>query len=201
VGGEVGKIYKTTGSHPGSAWTESLDLNPSGTQRIYGISFPTSNRGMIGTSVQIESTTYALVFHTTDQGNSWSEIPDSIPNLFIASISAPDSSNAWVVGLNGKIFKGSLIPTSLRVLNDNSNTRIYPNPTSSFLNIEINSDGSEPIIYTVHDIAGKVITMGSWSSTVSATTRSLDLTGFENGFYVLSMRISGQHYTYKVIKK
>ena len=79
---------------------------------------------------------------------------------------------------------------------------VYPNPTSTLLNVQFNLPKEDKIRVGLYDVQGKLVLEKSLgNSTTGEHKEMLDLTHLPNGTYVC--RISGQHYsiTKKVFKQ
>ena len=75
------------------------------------------------------------------------------------------------------------------------NTRIFPNPSDG--NFTIEYLGNQSCEYTVSDLCGKNIALGK----LSFGQNSLNLQGFPNGMYVISILSDDTTYKYKIIKQ
>jgi len=73
-------------------------------------------------------------------------------------------------------------------------SRIYPNPTEKFLNIELESAG--PYQVDIHSLAGKLLSR----TQVEGTSHQLDLSSFRSGVYFLTIRSGDFVTTRKIIK-
>ena len=73
--------------------------------------------------------------------------------------------------------------------------RIYPNPVSSTLSVNVNSN--DIIFYSLTDITGKVI----MNDVFSEKTNGLDLSSLETGFYFLKVSNGISSNTLKIVKK
>ena len=73
-------------------------------------------------------------------------------------------------------------------------TKIFPNPSDGRFTIEYNGDNA---IYTVSDICGKNIAHGK----LSFGQNSLNLQGFPNGLYIISINSGDATYKQKIIKQ
>ncbi|MCK5136979.1 MAG: T9SS type A sorting domain-containing protein [Bacteroidales bacterium] len=201
AGGNVGKVYKKTGTSPSGVWGVSLELDPPGNQMINSISFPTSTTGMFNTGVDIDGTSYTLIYHTADEGETWTVTPDSVPDLLLATVHAPDSTNAWLAGLNGKIFKGTPSTVGVSERNPKANISLYPNPTSDFIYIRMNSERQRLIEYTLLDVTGRVIEKGSWDVYSSNSLLKIDLSDMMEGVYFLKLKHNDGQSVFHILKE
>ena len=77
--------------------------------------------------------------------------------------------------------------------------KIYPNPTSGMLNIEIiglNSDDRAPQIAVFAQSGQQLLTL-----TAAGVPTTVDLSPFPAGIYVLQLTIREKHQSYNIIKK
>lgn len=141
VGGRLGRLYRMQASGEPyyiGPWLLNYDLQRESS--ISSISFPTSHVGMFNTSADIDGVSIALIYHTEDQGESWTNTPDSISGLVSARLFAADENNAWIVAASGKIFKGSPQESSLINIKKDDSFSAYPNPTSGLIVLCFNSN-------------------------------------------------------------
>ncbi len=93
---------------------------------------------------------------------------------------------------------GALIPLPINNLASNTfasrNIRMYPNPVSTTLTIDI-PFSKESAKYTVNDFSGRVI------SNAKIRSNQIDISEFANGIYILNLEIDGVNYSEKFIVK
>jgi hypothetical protein len=70
---------------------------------------------------------------------------------------------------------------------------LYPNPTNGLFTIQSNTD--TPCHYTIHDSSGKSLEIGNFSS-----LKTIDITKFQSGLYLISIQKEQVSQTYKIIK-
>ena len=126
--------------------------------------------------------------------------PDSIPNLLQGVIHAPDTSNAWAVGANGNIFKGTRSSVGINEIGLNADVNIYPNPTNNIININIKSQNREQLIYTLTDVSGRIIEKGNWNIGRSTSVFSVNISEYNNGVYFLNLKTEEGEDTFRVLK-
>lgn len=85
------------------------------------------------------------------------------------------------------------------ILSDRSivGLRIFPNPTSTVLNIEFAILPQTPVEYTFSEISGRLLEEGP---IISALT-PLNLQNFGKGVYVLQVKTSSENEKFKIIKQ
>ena len=75
---------------------------------------------------------------------------------------------------------------------------IYPNPVSGKLNIQWNALARETGVISVTDITGKLIQRNTLDITEGAGSATLNLSGYANGLYFISIKSASINYTGKV---
>ena len=197
--GEEGIVYKmeTIGPNYTGPWNVSIDLMAPGKSIINSISFPTEFLGMFNTSADTNGTSYALIYHTSDAGATWST-PDSIADLLLGRLHAPTPNDAWIVGLFGKIYHG--VPSSTGIAEEViSDVRVYPNPAGNVINIELNAARNSEVSYSVLNVTGSVLATGSYYSNERHT---LNIDFLKAGVYFIMLENGSQDMkTVKFIKK
>jgi hypothetical protein len=103
----------------------------------------------------------------------------------VLSASYSDNKIAWY---------RNLIITDVETLVE-TNISIYPNPTSGIINLDFADNNNQKII--VFDILGKMII----EKTKIQQTQTIDLSGFENGIYILSIQTDEEVFISKIIKE
>ena len=68
---------------------------------------------MFDFATNVGANTFTIVYHSNSFGDEWSTVPDSIVDFDSYALNAPDDMNAWIVGKNGKIYKGVRISTGI----------------------------------------------------------------------------------------
>lgn len=198
VGGAKGKIFKMEISTPGihnGPW--NLNFNTQSSNLIRSISFPSSNVGMFNTSTDVGGTTIALIYHTEDQGDTWTSIPDSVPDMLSAKLFAVNESNAWIVASTGKIYKGAPKPSSIFNNRTSINFSVFPNPTAGLVTIE-NPNKNNKLTITITNLIGQLI-----SEFVMENTERLEINieGEAGVYFVKAINQNGNQRIVKVIKK
>ena len=199
AGSQKGKLLKKTDYATAGIWELNFQL-PDETQTIWSLSFPDENHGMFNTSTDISGTPNALFYHTSNSGETWSATPDTIPDFLLVTVYAPDSVNAWAVGVGGKIYKGVRSGLGINQMSLNFDISIYPNPSTDMINVEINSESNELISYSLSDITGRLIEKGQWSLNSSNSRFTLNLSDIIKGVYFLKLSTEEGQSTFRVIK-
>jgi len=192
AGGEEGIVYKfellvTNPPIYAGPWNVSIDLMAPGKSIINSISFPTESLGMFNTSADTNGTSYALIYHTSDAGATWST-PDSIADLLLGRLHAPTPNDAWIVASFGKIYYG--VPSSTGIAEEViSDVRVYPNPAGNVINIELDAARNSEVSYSVLNVAGSVLATGSYYSNERHT---LNIDFLKAGVYFIMLENGSQ---------
>ena len=192
AGGSDGTIYKLDFGSSGNIgpWLVSLDLGiPS--RLIYGISFPTVADGMFLTNSA--NSNEMLVYHTSDTGSTWNMMPDTIPTDFMNALHAADASTAWIVGNQGKIYKGTLSGIGLEETALLAEVSLFPNPTAGTISIEVNGAEFTNLNYRLIDTRGREMMAGNWQKSENAQRFELDLSNAVTGIYLLQVTDANGH--------
>jgi photosystem II stability/assembly factor-like uncharacterized protein len=198
AGGAEGIIYKS--ENPIGIWEINLDLSESNPNIINSISFPTSTTGMFGIGTTVNETNYLLVYHTNDEGATWSSQPDSIAGLLQGIVHSPDASYAWAVGAFGKIFKGVSIAANISELKVGQDLFIYPNPATDIVHVEFENKSNSIPSYTFSDLTGRIVEAGDLTDGFSNNKFALDISYLPNGYYILTIFTSEGQATFKILK-
>jgi len=154
-GGALGKKMRTTDG--GNTWIE-IDTNGIG---LYRMSFINTQNGW-GQSVTTSgggasSPPLNNIWSTNNGGLTW-EL-QSLPTLIYGGFYFTDENHGWAVSSYGTILYYNNEGSSGISSYENSNQKLelinYPNPFSSFTNIEFSLGKSGFVCLSVHDISGK----------------------------------------------
>jgi len=77
--------------------------------------------------------------------------------------------------------------------------RVSPNPTSDAINVDFSLQNTKPVMITVYDMSGRVLSSVTASETGMGTVK-IDLSGFASGMYNVAISNDGQTVTKPVIK-
>ncbi len=100
---------------------------------------------------------------------------------------AGPSFGVWVAQGDGETYP---LPeyVSTNELNGKLNAlRLAPNPADAFLNVQFDLDGSEALLYTVRDIAGRVLQTGDFGTVSGKFNTTLSTASFSAGMYQLEI--------------
>lgn len=86
---------------------------------------------------------------------------------------------------------GKQAVTSLNATNLVATSKIYPNPASTTLNIQLKSIGAANLKVSISDIVGKeVMTVGEYG--ISELNREVNISHFQKGSYIVNYLVNGQ---------
>lgn len=80
------------------------------------------------------------------------------------------------------------------------NSRIYPNPTTGFARIDIETEKALDLEIKVLDLLGKELSYKNQSLTVGKNQIDLDLNHLSNGIYFIEIESKNQKIVYKIVK-
>jgi photosystem II stability/assembly factor-like uncharacterized protein len=150
------------------------------------------------------------ILQTTSGGNSWTTLtkPDTVMGFY--GVFFADKKRGTVVGSDGTIFRttdGGENWTQHEWPQDPPNNmevselinRIYPNPASDFLNIDMGNMGKKGLKIEIISVTGEVIYSEKLSTFVSST-HTVDLSAFEAGIYLIRVSNNDYSVTEKIVK-
>ena len=139
-----------------------------------------------------------LTSSTTGVSYQWYLDSNPIPNSNSVSITATASGNYEVEvfytdGCSEISAPFILLVTNIEINNFKGNIIVYPNPTSSILNIEFSD--SKVYVATIVDFLGKEVLKERIEN------RKIDISAVPSGIYMLQLQSEKLVYTTKVVKK
>lgn len=116
----------------------------------------------------------------------------------------PEWCNAYLANGNGNAYpiEKSLSTTMLVGINSielNETSilaKIYPNPTTNFITVQLSGTNKLQVNYSVSDICGRVMKSGL----VGFNNKSIDFTSFTKGLYVVKLSDGVKHQFVKIVK-
>ena len=158
----------------------------------------------ITTNATLNQSTLGTVSPRLRRSSNGVSYPYSINNLI--SITGSNQGNGyyyyfydWDVNAQGFTCSSDRVPVvadiinSVGTLNAESGIRFFPNPASSFVNVETNSN--QPILISVYDCASRLVKVVK----VSGGKSVLSIDEFTAGIYILKIAKDGNLYNYKLI--
>ena len=90
--------------------------------------------------------------------------------------------------------------TGIQIVNAISGISIYPNPTSSNVNISVSSSLGNDLVVTMRDITGKIIFSDKYAASVGVV-KEYNLSDKPAGFYTIEISVGNERMTKKIIKE
>jgi len=186
---------------------EDIDGEESGDQSGFSVSISDDGSivaiGAIGNNAGIG---HARIFQYNDE--YWVQMGEDIDGeesgeRFGMSVSINDEGSVVGIGAdlndengidagNVRVFEYGILKISNK---ENSFTKIYPNPTSGILNLNFCGNNIHQI--KVSDITGKAII----ERIEMQQNSTVDLSSFENGIYIISIKTDKEIFTTKIVKR
>ena len=126
-----------------------------------------------------------------------------------SSSSSPNSNNGGVLTENF-IYGVKVIPAlelegwsveEQEAINPMTSTRVYPNPASDVLNIEVNASQASDMSISVYNIMGQNVMNQNVNVTTGMNTRSINISELNSGIYFVTVKANGFENTMKFIVK
>ena len=99
---------------------------------------------------------------------------------------------------------GIYVDTTTAIISVNSQNieiKTYPNPVNNFLTIETELLDKVNISYSILDLNGKEITLSEIENTVGKYHKTIDMTSFKSGTYIIKLRLDNSFYVRKFVKR
>jgi photosystem II stability/assembly factor-like uncharacterized protein len=133
------------------------------------------------------------VLKTIDGGETWTS--QNVDSVTLNDVYFTSDNVGFLVGENGQIFKtengGSLgVPTST-----GGTTKIYPNPTANYINIQVESNFMFPLHFKLNNILGEKLI----DNRLYSISNSIDLSNYSKGVYLYQL-LNSQNDTVKIGK-
>lgn len=139
--------------------------SPCGGFNIVGASYNTGTLGNSSTHIDI-----------CDAGNPSFGLDGPGGTIATTTTYCACSNNCALVGINESISQSSVLIQN-----------VYPNPTSSYLKIELQNKESEELVVEVMDMVGRKHSSVKINSVAGLTSTSLDVSALSQGTYILSI--------------
>lgn len=134
-----------------------------------------------------------MIYKTTDGGATWMLILDNNYDYDILTLEAT-TDFIYISGNGGRIFKYSLsyLSAANETKSENNLTKIYPNPTSDFVNVQSDKKISE---IKLIDISGKILKSEKKYSRIN-------ISNYPQGMYFVEIILNDHtRQVFKIIKK
>ena len=93
------------------------------------------------------------------------------------------------------------VPENYDAINPMTTTRVYPNPATDVLNIEVNASQASDMNISVYNIMGQKVMNQNVNITTGLNTRSINTSDLNSGIYFVTVKANGFENTMKFIVK
>ena len=93
------------------------------------------------------------------------------------------------------------VPENHDAINPMTTTRVYPNPATDVLNIEVNASQASDMNISVYNIMGQKVMNQNVNITTGLNTRSINTSDLNSGIYFVTVKANGFENTMKFIVK
>lgn len=185
-------IFKTIDG--GQNWTDISGNLPS---------IPINDVVISATDNYLYVATDTAVWYSTNQGSYWNILGDNLPIGIVADIKIHEPTNTLYAGTFGRsLFSIDLetaVGTSENLIAHNE-LKIYPNPMSENVTLEINLLQSEETTIMMTDLQGKLVAVLFRGNLESGNQKlHLNIQNLKSGIYFLRVQTGAQHLVRKVI--
>ena len=154
---------------------------------------------------------YGEVYYTCpamygENGSFWfSYIESETPGLFVDGDGSPSEPNS--------LYAVKLVPSNemagfetwsvqeQEVVNPMTSTRVYPNPATDVLNIEVNASQSSEMSINVYNLMGQKVMEKNVNINMGINTPSISTADLTSGIYFVTVKANGFENTMKFIVK
>jgi hypothetical protein len=173
-------------------------VNAVGCDSIVTLNLTINNVNIATTTVgdTIISNDGAAAYQWIDCNNNNQFIPGATNQKYIATASG---NYAVIVTLGACSDTSScvnIIITGIKTNALNNNIKLYPNPTSDYINVNI-ANNNQLVNYTITSIEGRTIATGATTN----NTFKINLSEESKGLYFLRINQENRNVTYKIIKQ
>ncbi len=167
-----------------------------------------NNFGQLG----IGNNSNTNVLNQVGTGTNWQLISAG----FVHSHAMEIGANLWSAGrgLEGQLGVGSNTNSNIivmvgcpatlsnsEIMAEINEVKVYPNPTSDFVNINYSLENSEKVSVTVTTIQGQTIAEVKMDKSSGVHSDSIDLSNQSSGLYFITITTETSSFTSKVIKR
>ena len=142
--------------------------------------------------------------NTFNDGEFWfgSEMDDQIGFYWGSNASQADASLNEILAF--KVIPDPAfvsVPENYEAVNPMTTTRVYPNPATDVLNIEVNASQASEMSISVYNIMGQNVMNQNVNITTGMNTRSISTSELNSGIYFVTVKANGFENTMKFIVK
>jgi ligand-binding sensor domain-containing protein len=127
-------------------------------------------------------------------GTNWTTYTteDGLADNWVTSIAIDAQNNIWF-GTDGGVSKLSFKPTGINPVIQKNSLQIYPNPVQNILQVDLSGKTG---LLEIHDISGKSVLQKQ----IIDNNTSIDVSGLDNGIYIIKVLSDNQIFTSKIVK-
>ncbi len=113
--------------------------------------------------------------------------------------STPTDNVIWAVKVNPTDLEG--FDNVGEVVNPMTSARVYPNPATDMLNIEVNASQSSDVVMSVFNIMGQKVAETNATMNTGINTTSINTNELSSGVYFVTVKANGFEKTMKFVVK
>jgi len=136
------------------------------------------------------------VYYTNNSGENWGRLADGLPNVIVNDIEIHYTSDKLVAATYGRgLWEVSIENSTLsnnKEIIDESLFSIYPNPTQNMINISIDENTYN---YLIYNVVGGIVKKGE------LLNKQINISGLKSNIYVLKVFDKEKTYSTKFIKE
>lgn len=122
------------------------------------------------------------------------EAPDSM-NVTIMSSTGKQTTKGSIMYVDSIYVEGNVMATGIDNNDDGGNVNLYPNPSSNIVNIQLNNEITGDVSLKIYNSLGEQLS--SEMANPENNLHSIDIAGFQKGFYYVVISNNKYH----IIKK
>ena len=126
---------------------------------------------------------------------------DDTPGLFAGSDAVQSAATDNFIWVQKVIPDYPDVNVNENVVNPMVNTRVYPNPASGEINIEVSASQASEMSISIYNIMGQNVMNQSVSLTTGMNTRPVNISELNSGIYFVTVKANGFENTMKFIVK
>lgn len=173
IGGDYGKLLKTTDS--GKNWTTPGKPTSYDIKAIYFID------ESIGFAMSKKPFVSSPIHRTNDGGKTWSDEQSDIVISDLYAVTVTPDKTGFTAGAGGKILKRKIINSAVNELNKDD-IKIFPNPTSGFIQI-VGLENYTNVSIKILSLDGKLVKLIK----TNGLANQIDVSELINGFYLINL--------------
>jgi hypothetical protein len=141
------------------------------------------------------------IFESNDNGLTWHAADNGLPPVSVWQMDIADSEimvashgrGIWTASLEGSSYVNET-KTDLQF-------ELFPNPTADFIHLKFNQNISGDIIVRIYSLDGKLVYSENCNNTSGDFLKTIDVSKFAEGNYLLAVSNSGKQFTHKLVIK